>query len=61
MTDGETLMIYKSANQAVELVEAFLKNPAQRLDLARNGHDMVSKRYSKQAQWARFEELAASI
>jgi len=61
MTDGETLMIYKSANQAVELVEAFLKNPAQRLGLARRGHDMVSTRYSKQAQWARFEQLAASI
>jgi Glycosyl transferases group 1 len=61
MTDGETLAIYKSADHAVELVEAFLKNPAQRLDLARKGHDMVSKRYSKQAQWARFEELAVSI
>ena len=61
MTDGETLAIYKSADHAVELVEAFLNNPARRLDLARKGHDMVSKRYSKQAQWARFEQLAASI
>jgi Glycosyl transferases group 1 len=61
MTDGETLAIYKSADHAVELIEAFLKNPAQRLGLARRGHDMVSTRYSKQAQWARFEQLAASI
>jgi hypothetical protein len=61
MTDGETLAIYKSADHAVELVEEFLNNPARRLDLARKGHEMVSKRYSKQAQWARFEQLAASI
>jgi hypothetical protein len=61
MTDGETLAIYKSAGHAVELVEAFLNNPAQRLDLARKGHDMVSTRYSKEVQWKRFEALVASI
>jgi hypothetical protein len=61
MTDGETLAIYKSADHAVELVEAFLNNPAQRLDLARKGHDMVSTRYSKEVQWKRFEALVASI
>jgi hypothetical protein len=61
MTNGETLAIYKSAGHAVELVEAFLNNPAQRLDLARKGHDMVSTRYSKEVQWKRFEALVASI
>jgi hypothetical protein len=61
MTDGETLAIYKSADHAVELIEAFLNNPAQRLDLARRGHDMISTRYSKEVQWKRFEALVASI
>jgi hypothetical protein len=61
MTDGETIAIYRSADDAAEQVKAFLDAPKRRLDIARRGHDMVSTRYSKEAQWKRFEALVASI
>jgi glycosyltransferase involved in cell wall biosynthesis len=61
MTDGETIATYRSADDVVEQVKAFLDAPQRRLDIARRGHDMVSTRYSKDVQWKRFEALVASI
>ena len=61
MTDGETIAIYRSADDAVEQIKAYLEAPQRRLDVAQRGHEMVSTRYSKQVQWKRFEELVASL
>jgi hypothetical protein len=61
MTDGETIAIYRSADDAVEQIKAFLQAPERRRDVARRGHDMVSTRYSKDVQWKRFEALVASV
>jgi glycosyltransferase involved in cell wall biosynthesis len=61
MTDGETVAIYHSADDAVEQIKAFLEAPERRRDVARRGHDMVSTRYSKDVQWKRFEALVASF
>ncbi len=61
MSDGETIAIYRSADDAVEQIKAFLDAPERRLDVARRGHDMVSTRYSKDVQWKRFEALVASL
>jgi glycosyltransferase involved in cell wall biosynthesis len=60
MTDVETIAIYRSPDDAVEQIKAFLQAPERRRDLARRGHDMVSTRYSKDVQWKRFEALVAS-
>jgi hypothetical protein len=61
MTEGDTIAIYRSAEDAVEQVKAHLKAAERRLDIARRGHDMVSTHYSKDVQWKRFEALVASI
>jgi len=61
MRDGETLATYASPEQAVQQVRRLLADSEQRLGLARVGHEMVSSRYSKAAQWQRFEALVASI
>ena len=61
MKDGETLVTYGSAKQAVARIKAMLENPERRLALARAGHEMISTRYSKEVQWKRFEALVASI
>ncbi|SDR81046.1 glycosyltransferase [Bradyrhizobium canariense] len=61
MKDGQTLVTYNSADQAVALVRELLQDSAKRLGIARAGHEMVSTSYSKQLQWKRFEELVASI
>ena len=61
MRDGETIILYNSPEQAVSQIRALLENSERRLSVARAGHEMVSNRYSKEAQWKRFEALVASI
>jgi hypothetical protein len=61
MRDGETLATYRSPAHAVEHVRAFLDAPERRQAIAQAGHEMVSTRYSKSAQWQRFQALVDSI
>ena len=61
MRDGQTIVTYNSPGHAVQQVRTLLEAPDKRLSIARAGHDMVSKRYSKEVQWQRFEALVASI
>lgn len=61
MEDGRTIVTYDSPDQAVERVKIFLEASERRLEIVRAGHEMVSTRYSKEAQWKRFEALVASI
>jgi spore maturation protein CgeB len=61
MTRGQTIVTYDSPEDAVKQVRTLLENPEDRSRVARAGYEMVSTRYSKQAQWKRFEALVASI
>jgi hypothetical protein len=61
MMDGQTIATYNSPEQAVSQIRTLLEDSERRLAVARAGHEMVSKLYSKEAQWKRFEALAASI
>jgi hypothetical protein len=61
MSDGTTMVTYRSPEHAVEQIRALLGDPERRSSIARAGHEMVSTRYSKEAQWKRFEALVASI
>jgi hypothetical protein len=62
MEDGRTITTYNSPEQAVKQIETLLEEASEkRLGVARAGHEMLSTRYSKQAQWKRFEALVASI
>jgi hypothetical protein len=61
MSDGRTMVTYRSAEHAVSQVRMLLENPSELSGIARAGHDMISTRYSKEAQWRRFEALVASI
>ena len=61
MKDGQTIATYGSAEQAVIQVKTLLEDSDKRLSIAQAGHQMVSTRYSKEAQWKRFEALVASI
>lgn len=61
MEDGRTIATYSSPEQAVSRIRTLLEDSETRLGVARAGHEMVSKRYSKEAQWKRFETLVASI
>jgi hypothetical protein len=62
MEDGQTIATYSSPEQAVRQIKTLLEESSEkRLGVARAGQEMVSTRYSKQAQWKRFETLVASI
>ena len=61
MVDAETMVTYKSPEEAVTRIRELLATPARRTSLARAGHEMISSRYSKEIQWKRFEALVASI
>jgi hypothetical protein len=61
MEDGQTIATYGSPQQAVSRIRTLLGDSETRLGIARAGHEMVSKRYSKEAQWKCFEALVASI
>jgi hypothetical protein len=61
MEDGRTIAVYNSAEDAARQVCILLEATEERLGIARAGHEMISTRYSKDAQWKRFEALVASI
>lgn len=61
MMDGQTIVTYSSSEEAAEKIQALLEDPKKRSSIARAGHEMVSNRYSKEAQWERFETLVGSI
>ena len=61
MEDGRTIAVYHSADDAVRQIGHLLEASERRVSIARSGHEMVATRYSKEAQWKRFEALVASI
>ncbi len=61
MSDGRTMVTYRSAEDAVSQIRMLLADPERLSGIARAGHDMISTRYSKEVQWQRFEALVASI
>jgi hypothetical protein len=57
MVPGSTLITYGSPVDAIAQVRRLLADFDQREAIAREGHKMVSTRYSKEVQWLRFQEL----
>ena len=57
MVPGSTLITYGSPVDAIAQVRRLLVDVDQREAIAREGHKMVSTRYSKEVQWLRFQEL----
>ncbi len=57
MAPGGTLVTYDAPADAVAKVQQLLANDGRRNAIAREGHKMVSTKYSKEIQWLRFLEL----
>jgi Glycosyl transferases group 1 len=59
MVNGETMVTYRSAEDAVAQIERLLApgSPAEAISLA--GHQFMRRRYSKERQWADFMDLCA--
>ena len=56
--DGETMVTYSSIDQISELIKRLVKNASWAESIAKAGRAMVMDHYSKERQWARFQELA---
>ena len=54
---GETMMTYSSPDQIPGLIKGLLRNVSWAETIAKAGCAMVRNRYSKQLQWAKFQEL----
>jgi hypothetical protein len=55
--DGETMVTYSSNDQIPGLIERLVSDVAWANSIAKAGCAMVRERYSKERQWARFQEL----
>lgn len=61
MIDGQTMLAYRLPSDALRLVEDTLLQPATGQAIGRNGTLMIRYRYSKQVQWATFQQLVATL
>jgi hypothetical protein len=61
MVDGQTMLSYGSAAEAVRQIESLLDDPARLTLLAAAGNTMIRSRYSKAQQWQDFQQLVASL
>jgi hypothetical protein len=55
--DGETMVTYSSIGQIPDLIKRLARDVCWANSIAKAGRAMVKDRYSKQRQWARFQEL----
>lgn len=59
MRPGQTMLTWKNPSEAIQQIQALIQDEALRSRMARAGHDMVARDYSKSSQWQKFSELAS--
>lgn len=57
MTPGADFAIYTDPAEVPARLEAMLAAPERTAALARKGHEMITSRFSKERQWASFQEI----
>lgn len=55
--DGETMIVYRDADDAIRLARQLLEDEPRRQRIAAAGHEMIRRQYSKERQMAAFTEL----
>ena len=61
MADGQTIVTYADPDDLLQKARRLLTAPDQIQEIARRGHETFNRIYSKEAQWASFERLVASL
>ncbi len=59
MSAGVNFATYDSLDSMVATIEHLLKNPGERVAMARSGNEMIRAEFSKQRQWDAFCKLAS--
>jgi glycosyltransferase involved in cell wall biosynthesis len=57
LVDGTTMVAYTDADDAMAKIEQYLDDQQTRQSIADAGCDMVNSLYSKEAQWAAFQQI----
>ncbi|MCP3930710.1 MAG: glycosyltransferase [Bacteroidetes bacterium] len=57
---GENLTTYSDFNDFKKKAKYLVENASERMAVANAGYEMIKKKYSKQKQWQRFQEIVAS-
>jgi Glycosyl transferases group 1 len=61
MVAGQTLITYQSPVDLVVKLRELLEAPEATRAVAQAGHDMVTRQYSKEAQWRAFQALVGNL
>lgn len=61
LRDGETMLTYSSAEDAVRVIAAALERPAYLHQIAWQGLSMIRSKYSKEEQWRSFVQLVSQL
>lgn len=59
MASGDTMLTWKDPADAVRCIHKLIQDDTLRSRIARAGHEMIARSYSKSLQWQRFLELAS--
>lgn len=60
MASENTIVTYEDPRSAAASIRDLLGDEARLREIANAGNEMVRSRYSKQAQWQRFTQLAGA-
>ena len=61
MVNNETMVTYADTNDLLQKAQKLLAEPVRLQEIARKGHEMCSRIYSKESQWAIFKQLVADL
>jgi spore maturation protein CgeB len=61
MVGGQTLVTYQSPTDLVVKLRELLQAPEGMRGIAEAGYEMVTREYTKQAQWSAYKMLVANI
>lgn len=58
---GKHFSTYENMEDCLTKIKGLLQNDAQRKAIAKEGHEMVRSKYSKQLQWEAFQKIVESL
>jgi len=61
MVNGQTMRTYADADEATDIIESLLADPATLRTLAAQGHRTVAHGYGKAQQWRAFQQLVGAL
>lgn len=58
---GVNFSSYKNMDECILKIESLIQDKTKRLEIAKSGHQMITKQYSKEDQWNDFKKIIESL